>query len=108
MQLTSLPPWVGVLVWLVVWAMPMPAVAQDPPKNLQYFDADIARGDLIQRMREFSFALDVRCQYCHAGGDGAHQREHEAAGHARSLGESAPRHRSSPSVLGRQMCGEVE
>ncbi len=70
MRVTNLPIGPGVLVWLVVWAMPMPAVAQDPPKNLQYFDADIARTDLIQRMREFSFALDVRCQYCHAGGDG--------------------------------------
>ena len=39
-------------------------------KNLQYFPADITREALIQRMREFSFALDVRCQNCHAGGDG--------------------------------------
>ena len=39
-------------------------------KNLQYFPSDVARGELIQRMREFSFALNVRCQYCHAGGDG--------------------------------------
>jgi len=41
-----------------------------PPKNLRYFPKDIARDALIQRMREFSFALNVRCQYCHAGGDG--------------------------------------
>ena len=39
-------------------------------KNLQYFPADITREALVQRMREFSFALDVRCQNCHAGGDG--------------------------------------
>lgn len=39
-------------------------------KNLQYFPADISRDVLIQRMREFSFALNVRCQHCHAGGDG--------------------------------------
>jgi hypothetical protein len=39
-------------------------------ENLQYFPADIARNELTQRMREFSFALGVRCQYCHAGGDG--------------------------------------
>src|SRR4029079_9920693 len=39
-------------------------------KNLQYFPPDIARDVLVQRMREFSFALSVRCQYCHAGGDG--------------------------------------
>jgi tetratricopeptide (TPR) repeat protein len=39
-------------------------------RNLQYFPKDIKRSELIQRMREFSFALSVRCQYCHAGGDG--------------------------------------
>jgi Photosynthetic reaction centre cytochrome C subunit len=49
--------------------------AQGPParwrgENLQYFPKDISRPELVQRMREFSFALDVRCQYCHTGGDG--------------------------------------
>jgi tetratricopeptide (TPR) repeat protein len=46
--------------------------AQIPEKfeNLQVLPKDIARPALIQRMREFSLALDVRCQYCHAGGDG--------------------------------------
>jgi tetratricopeptide (TPR) repeat protein len=39
-------------------------------KNLQFFPQDIAREVLVQRMREFSFALNVRCQYCHSGGDG--------------------------------------
>ena len=56
-------------------ALTAPAAAtQDPApwkgKNLQYFPADIQRGALTQRMREFSFALGVRCQHCHAGGDG--------------------------------------
>jgi hypothetical protein len=48
-------------------------VQDQPPwrgRNLQVFPQDIPRPELIQRMREFSFALDVRCQYCHAGGDG--------------------------------------
>src|SRR5437868_12753154 len=39
-------------------------------KNLKYFPSDITRDALTQRMREFSFALGVRCQYCHAGGNG--------------------------------------
>ena len=39
-------------------------------ENLRHFPPDITRGELTQRMREFSFALGVRCQYCHAGGDG--------------------------------------
>ena len=46
--------------------------AQIPAKfeNLQYFPKDIARDTLVNIMRGFSFALGVRCQYCHAGGDG--------------------------------------
>jgi len=45
------------------------ARADEPPKlkNLKYFPKTIKREALIQRMREFSFALGVRCQYCHAG-----------------------------------------
>jgi len=39
-------------------------------ENLQYFPKDISRQALTQRMREFSFALGVRCQYCHPGGNG--------------------------------------
>ena len=44
--------------------------AQGPPKNLQVLPKDTARPALIQRMREFSFALGVRCRSCHAGGNG--------------------------------------
>ena len=47
--------------------------SQAPPwkaENLQFYPKDISREQLTQRMREFSFALGVRCQYCHAGGDG--------------------------------------
>src|SRR3954470_21228861 len=60
----------------VVLALVTAASAQQPPetpwkgKNLQYFPGTISRDTLTQRMREFSFALNVRCQYCHAGGDG--------------------------------------
>ena len=36
-------------------------------ENLQYFPKDIKRDALLQRMREFSFALDVRCEHCHVG-----------------------------------------
>jgi Arc/MetJ family transcription regulator len=46
--------------------------AQIPQKfeNLQVFPHDIARDSLLQVMRGFSFALGVRCQHCHSGGDG--------------------------------------
>jgi len=46
------------------------AAPPEKPKNLKYFPKTITRDALIQRMREFSFALGVRCQYCHTGGDG--------------------------------------
>jgi tetratricopeptide (TPR) repeat protein len=43
------------------------ASAQIPEKfeNLQVFPKDLARPALVQRMREFSFALGVRCEHCH-------------------------------------------
>ena len=61
-----------------ICALTAPAAGQAPSpsqppwkaRNLQFFPADITRDVLTQRMREFSFALAVRCQYCHAGGDG--------------------------------------
>ena len=39
-------------------------------KNLQYFPKTMSRDQLIGIMRGFSFSLNVRCQYCHAGTDG--------------------------------------
>jgi tetratricopeptide (TPR) repeat protein len=43
------------------------AAAQIPEKfdNLQVLPKDVPRGELVQRMREFSFALGVRCEHCH-------------------------------------------
>ena len=48
------------------------AAAQIPDefKNLQFHPEDTTKGELINVMRNFSFALGVRCQYCHVGGDG--------------------------------------
>jgi hypothetical protein len=62
----------GSLLWI---ATAPAALAQGPQapwrgENLQFFPKDISRPQLLQRMREFSFALDVRCQHCHTGGDG--------------------------------------
>ena len=56
---------------VAAWAT-SPALAQIPDEftNLQFFPEDISREELIGNMRQFSFALDVRCQYCHSGGDG--------------------------------------
>ena len=63
--------YVGSLVFAV--SAGIAAQAQPVPwrgENLRYFPKDISRPRLLQFMREFSFALDVRCQHCHAGGDG--------------------------------------
>ena len=61
-----------VFAFLALFVTVKPSAAQIPTtfQNLQHFPRDISREDLVQRMREFSFALGVRCQYCHAGGDG--------------------------------------
>jgi tetratricopeptide (TPR) repeat protein len=64
---------IAIAVLLVgVLAAPRAASSQPPDKfeNLQVLPKDISRDALTQRMREFSFALGVRCQYCHEGGDG--------------------------------------
>ena len=62
------------LIAIFAFACAVPAahaqLPQGPPKNLQVLPKDMARPALIQRMREFSFMLGVRCQYCHAGGNG--------------------------------------
>lgn len=68
------------LVVVAVCALTGPVTAQAPaaaaqqppwkPKNLKFFPANITHDALLQRMREFAFALDVRCPYCHAGGNG--------------------------------------
>ena len=61
--------------WLTVTMILIAAAAlkaQVPQtfRNLQHYPKDIPPAQLTQRMREFSFALGVRCQYCHTGGDG--------------------------------------
>lgn len=61
---------VGLLLALLVVAPPEVQARQEAPVNLQYFPADMSRGEVVQIMRQFSFALGVRCQYCHVGGDG--------------------------------------
>lgn len=50
-----------------------PLAAQWPPEkleNLKFFPADTEVSELIETMRGFSFALGVRCQYCHVREEG--------------------------------------
>ena len=46
-----------------------PATAQIPDTftNLEYFPKEITQGQLLERMKSFSFALGVRCEFCHDG-----------------------------------------
>lgn len=62
----------GLAIALLVAAPALAQTAQAPStgENLQFYPKDITRPRLIQAMREFSFALGVRCQYCHVGGNG--------------------------------------
>lgn len=48
------------------------AVVQIPDSftNLKVLPRNITRDSLVQIMRGFSLSLNVRCQYCHVGGDG--------------------------------------
>jgi hypothetical protein len=46
-----------------------------PPKNLQFFPKNTTRPEIIQIMRQFSFALGVRCDHCHVDEEGPNGRE---------------------------------
>lgn len=52
---------------LLVTVLTSIANAQIPEtfENLQVFPLGVPRPELVQRMREFSFALGVRCAHCH-------------------------------------------
>ena len=54
----------------VVSAQSVPGQIPERFQNLQVLPTGIARDSLVNLMRGFSFALGVRCQYCHSGGDG--------------------------------------
>src|SRR3990172_11429381 len=57
---------------LVFFGMAALVPAQIPEKfeNLQFFPKDVERRALIDRMRDFSGALGVRCEFCHVGEGG--------------------------------------
>lgn len=54
-------------VAIAVLLMAAETAAQIPETftNLQVLPRETLRTQLVQRMREFSFALNVRCEYCH-------------------------------------------
>ncbi|MEX0891710.1 MAG: c-type cytochrome [Gemmatimonadota bacterium] len=58
-------------VVLLSLALPAAGTAQIPDRftNLEVLPTDIARDDLIRRMRGFAIGLGVRCVHCHLGED---------------------------------------
>lgn len=53
------------LFLFLVTALPSGAQIPDRFTNLQVLPKDTSKADLVSTMREFAFALDVRCPYCH-------------------------------------------
>lgn len=61
----------GLAVAAVVLALlPAGAAAQEAPKNLQVLPSDMSRQQVTAIMRNFTFALGVRCSTCHVGEEG--------------------------------------
>jgi hypothetical protein len=68
-----LAPTITVAAALVLAGSPAHAQGRFPPDslvNLKFFPKTIPVRDLIDSMRLFTFALGVRCQYCHEGREG--------------------------------------
>jgi len=58
------------LIAMCLAAPDLPAQIPDSFANLRVLPKDIKRDSLVQIMRGFSLSLNVRCQYCHVGGNG--------------------------------------
>ena len=58
------------LVLVLGTAALVPAQIPEKFENLQFFPKDVERRALIDRMRDFSGALGVRCEFCHVGEGG--------------------------------------
>ena len=54
-----------VLAATLLDASPSPAQVPDKFENLKVFPEDIAKAELVEAMRQFCFALGVRCTHCH-------------------------------------------
>ncbi len=57
-------------MWTAVFGGEASAQIPQEMENLQFFSQEVTRDSIVEVMRGFSFALGVRCQYCHVGGDG--------------------------------------
>jgi tetratricopeptide (TPR) repeat protein len=58
-------------------------------ENLKFFPEDITRPELIGNMRKFSFALGVRCTFCHAGDEDVPFNERDFASDERATKRKA-------------------
>jgi len=69
------------------------ATAQIPDKfeNLRIFAKDIGKRELIDAMRDFSFALGVSCEFCHVGEGGPELRNMDFASDGKEAKRTARR-----------------
>jgi tetratricopeptide (TPR) repeat protein len=71
---------------------PAPLAAQWPPEkleNLKFFPEDTEVRELMQTMSGFTFALGVRCPYCHVGEEGQPLSSFDFASDAKETKERA-------------------
>ena len=60
--------WVAVVaVAVLTWSTLATAQIRDKFENLQILPKDTSRMDLVNTMKDFTFALGTRCWYCHDG-----------------------------------------
>jgi tetratricopeptide (TPR) repeat protein len=64
---------------ILLLASSVHAQIPDSFTNLQILPKDISRSELIGTMREFAFALGVRCSHCHAVSDGLNDESDDFA-----------------------------
>ena len=69
----------SMLLALVLGAASATAQIPDRFENLQIFAKDIGKRELLDAMGDFSFALGVRCEFCHVGEGGPELRNMDFA-----------------------------
>jgi tetratricopeptide (TPR) repeat protein len=70
--------WIA-LAGLVLWGAAAQAQLPDKFTNLKVLPKDISKAELQSMMREFAFALNVRCEHCHAEKPGGKKFEMDFA-----------------------------
>ena len=70
--------WIA-LAGLILWGAAAQAQFPDKFTNLKVLPKDISKTELQSTMRGFAFALNVRCEHCHAEKRGGNKFEMDFA-----------------------------